>query len=462
MNCVPRIMVASVSSSSGKTTVTLAIMTALRMRGMSVGAFKCGPDYIDPLLHARAVDGEGYNLDLFFSDDLVVRGLLCEHSKGKDVCVIEGVMGYYDGLNNTEAASSYDIARVTSSPVVLVVSARGTALSIAAQVKGFLEFRPSSYIEGVIINHCSKRSYSSLKSCVEAETGVKVIGYMPKSDEFCIENRHLGLYTAGEISGFEEKLALLARQAEESIDLDELMAISHRAPEIEGGLPDVVAVTSHRPRIALARDDAFSFYYEDNLALLRRLGAEIVQFSPLKEEKLPYGTCGLYLGGGYPELYASRLSRNISMIEDVRTAIETGMPTLAECGGFMYLHEELEDDHEDVYPMVGAVKGRSFRSNSPLSRFGYVTLESLDDTMLCPRGEEILAHEFHYWDSTADRNACTARKADGRSWRCVVATNSLFAGFPHLYFYNNTAFASRFVKMAEEFGRCNETWTSRS
>ena len=449
MATIPRFMIAAPSSGTGKTTVTLALLSALKARGKTPVSFKCGPDYIDPMFHRAVLGIPSYNLDLFFTPADIVRGLLNEHAAGHGAAVIEGVMGYYDGSGTTTKDSSFEIAAVTKTPVVLVVSAHGASLSLAAVIKGFKAFRPDSMIAAVILNECSKYLFELLKEPIERETGVKMLGFLPKMGECAIGSRHLGLVTAGEIADIEQKIEKLGREAAQSIDIDALLDLAASAPIIEGSLPEIIPAVTAKPRIAVARDESFCFYYADNLNLLEKFGAELVPFSPLNDNALPEKIGGIYLGGGYPELYASRLSQNTAMLESIKNAAAGGMPVFAECGGFLYLHEQLEDDTGSSYPMVGVIPGRGF-STSRLQRFGYIRLTSQTNTVLCPESAQIPGHEFHYWDSTFNGSSCTAERANGQSWPCVTASETLFAGFPHLYFYGNPAFAENFVRAAAD------------
>lgn len=442
-------MIAAPNSGTGKTTITMAVLSALRAQGKMPVAFKCGPDYIDPMFHREVLGIPSYNLDLFFTGEQTVRGLLCQHGRDRDIAVIEGVMGYYDGIGGTDRASSYNIASVTETPVILVVSAKGASLSIAAEIKGFSVFRSSSLIAGVILNDCSKALFTMLKEPLEAETALKILGFFPHLADCNIESRHLGLVTTAEIRGLKQKIERLGLQAAQSIDFEALFKIANTARRICGNLPEIGAPVQSKPRVAIAQDKAFCFYYTDNLNLLNRLGAELVPFSPLADSALPPGSSALYLGGGYPELYAAALSGNTAMLEAIRSAIENGLPTFAECGGFLYLQEALEDQTGAAYPMAGVLKGKGYKT-ARLQRFGYITLTAKTDTVFCSSGDSIPAHEFHYWDTTLTGMACNAKNPDGRSWPCVTAYKNLFAGFPHLYFYGNPKFAENFVAAAEK------------
>jgi cobyrinic acid a,c-diamide synthase len=286
---------------------------------------------------------------------------------------------------------------------------------------------------------------------LERETGLPCFGYLPPMPDCSIPSRHLGLVTAPELKELRENIRRLGLQAGQSLDLDGLLRLGHTAEPLSESLPAGNPVTAEKPRIAVARDEAFCFYYPDNLDLLERLGARLVPFSPLRDAELPATVSGLYLGGGYPELHAAVLSENGSMRESIRRAVASGLPTLAECGGFLYLQETLEDENGIAWPMANVLPGKGYRT-SRLQRFGYLNLTPREDSFLLPAGESIPGHEFHYWDSTETGEACLAVKPDGRSWSCVKAGAHFFAGFPHLYFYGNPAFAARFVQAAAAFG----------
>lgn len=455
--CAPRVLIAAPASATGKTTVACGLMRALVRRGLKVQACKSGPDYIDPMFHAEVVGATSRNLDLFFADAPLVRALLAKGARQADVTVIEGAMGYYDGIAGSAQASAWELAAKTDTPCVLVIDGRGRALSAAAEVTGFVRFRDPSKICGVIVNRVSAGYFPRLKKIIEDETGVPVLGYLPVLADCGLESRHLGLVTASEVEGLRDTLDRIAAVLEDTVDLDALLELAATAPQLD--CPDAMtkenrprsdaAVTSeNRPLIAVARDEAFCFYYRDSLDLLEELGAQLVEFSPLVDSGLPEGTSGLYLGGGYPELHASGLSANESMRASVKAAIAAGLPTVAECGGFMYLHEWLEDDKGVRHPMVGTIAGTSFKTDR-LGRFGYVTLTAHGDSLLACAGAQLPAHEFHYWDSENCGDDFTAAKPlSTRKWECVHATPTLFAGYPHLYLASCPDAAARFVDAA--------------
>ncbi len=439
-----RILIAGTGSGCGKTTVTSAVLRALQRRGVPLRAFKCGPDYIDPMFHTAVLGIPSRNLDLFFEDGTGVRGQLARALPPGAVGVMEGVMGFYDGISGTtDTASAAHLARVAGTPAVLVARPKGQSLSLAAMLKGFREFAPNT-AAGVILNGVSHGMYPFYREIAE-KSGLKVYGYLPELPEASIPERHLGLVTAQEMERLQEKLDLLAGAAEDGIDLDGLLTLARGASALADETAPLLPACKQRLRVAVARDTAFCFYYEDNLDVLRALGAEIVPFSPLLDAGLPPGIDGLYLGGGYPELHAARLAGNASMREAVRRAVSGGLPTIAECGGFLYLHETLSGADGIPYPMAGVLPGGA-RLATQLQNFGYVTLTAQRPSLLADEGQSIRAHEFHYACAPDCGGAFRAEKPNGRAWDCVQATDTLYAGFPHLYFRSNLDFAARFLR----------------
>ena len=450
----PRILIGAPASGGGKTTFTCGLLQALVHRGLQPAACKCGPDYIDPMFHSEVIGAYSRNLDLFFSEEEQVRQLVADSAAHSGVVVIEGVMGYYDGIAVSDQASAWDVARATETPAVLVIDGRGRARSIAAEVAGFARFRADSRVAGVVLNRVSDMLYPRLKELVENETGVRVYGYLPKLDDCSLESRHLGLVTASEVADLRAKLDKLAAVMEGTVDIDGLLELADSAPDLGDGSWQGVPAgkPATPPRIAVAHDDAFCFYYADALRLLEHLGAELVEFSPLADERLPQGVAGLYLGGGYPELHALELNANASMRASIARLIRAGLPTIAECGGFMYLHDILEDDKGNTYPQVGVVNGASFKTNK-LGRFGYITMTASQGGMLAEEGDQLRAHEFHYWDSENPGVAFSAAKPQStRTWKCGMSTPTMYAGYPHLYLPGNPKAAERFVEACIAYG----------
>ena len=445
-----RIIIAGTNSGCGKTTVTCAVLAALKARGMNVAAFKCGPDYIDPMFHREVIGVQSHNLDSFFCDDDTLKYLLHEHAQNSDIAVVEGVMGFYDGADGR--GSAYSLSQITDTPVVIVTDCRGMSDSIGAVMRGFLDYKHPNNIAGFIFNRLPERLIPLAKKlCYDLGTGY--YGFLPKTD-ITIESRHLGLVTTSEIADIKLKLQKLGEYAEKYVCLDEICGI--QAPEFpDFRAPELPESSGAEPVIAVAEDRAFCFVYDDNIELLKKFGCRIRYFSPLDDTKIPENINGLYLCGGYPELYAQRLSANTEMLKDIREKISAGLPTIAECGGFIYLHDKFTDMKGNEFNGAGVIHGKAFRTDK-LQRFGYVELSSESDNLLCQKGGKFRAHEFHYFESTSCGSDMTARKSDGREWKCVHANSALYAGFPHLYFYSDTKIAGRFVSACMNFKEKNE------
>ena len=452
---VPRVLLAAGASGSGKTLITCGLLQALVNRGLKTASFKCGPDYIDPMFHSRVIGTKSRNLDTFFTDKEITRYLLCQNAAGCEISVMEGVMGFYDGVaGTTTRASAYDLACVTDTPVILIVNSRGMSVSLAAYVKGFMEYRKDSHIEGVIFNQMSPMLYPRMKKLLEDELGIRVLGYVPKVEDCVIESRHLGLVLPDEIPELQANLQRLSEILEKTLDIDGIIQVAEGAPEIEAQEPILDFCVKKPLRIGVADDEAFCFFYEDNFRILEKMGAELVHFSPVRDQKLPYGLDGLLLYGGYPELNGRELENNTSMREDIKKALDAGMPCMAECGGFMYLHDEMEGMDGNIYHMAGVIPGKAYRTPR-LNRFGYVTLTQKQTVLGADMLGEIPAHEFHYFDSENCGKAFLAKKPESsRQWECIHGTETMLAGFPHLYYYGNP-------KVPEAFLRACMTYNSR-
>lgn len=433
---IPRLLIAAPHSGSGKTTFTMGLLAAYKRRGIPLMSYKCGPDYIDPMFHSRVLGIPSKNLDGYFTDEDTLRMLFAEgmEEESAALAVIEGVMGYYDGAGLvSECGSSYELARTLETPAVLLVDAKGMSLSLLALLKGFIEYRTPSRIAGVVFNRMSKQVYEALCPQLTEQLGIRAYGYIPQLSGMELPSRHLGLVTPGELTGLHNYVDTLARKIEETVDLDGLLALAQGAPELmweERTLPQL----SRGLHISVAWDEAFCFLYEDNLNYLKKIGARLQFFSPLHDRKLPEHTEVLLLPGGYPELYARELSENAAMRQSVLAALKHGAYVLAECGGFLYLTEQMEDLNGTAYPMVGWIPAKAFQTKR-LGRFGYVELFSHAG------GASIRGHEFHYFDTTDNGSDFTAKKPfrDVR-WDCMHASDRGLIGFPHLYYYSNPAF----------------------
>ena len=504
---IPRILIAAPGSGSGKTLLTCALLRLLGRKGIRAAAYKCGPDFIDPMFHKKVLGTPSRNLDLYLAGEEGVRRSFaagcegarrsfsagCEDARrsfaaeceGAQIAIIEGVMGYFDGTGASGMeGSSYHLASVLQAPVLLAADVRGMSRSAAALIKGFADYGEQKMIRGAFLNRVSPAMADRISGWLKSEAAIPVLGSLPADETLHIESRHLGLVEPDEIPDLLQKIDRAADLLEQTLNLELLLEIAKGAPVLRvekesvkapGTVPESdwgdavpesawkdsttksaredAAAKASPVTIAVAEDEAFSFYYEDNLELLEELGAEIVRFSPLHDTSLPEAD-GLLIGGGYPELRAQELAANTFMVSSIRRVAEQGMPMLAECGGFQYLQEELVDAEGTAYKMCGVLKGSS-RITKKLVRFGYVEVSG--EGLYFGSGRAIRGHEFHYSDSTDNGSACRAVKPDGRSWDCMVVQGRITAGYPHLYYRSDPAFAEAFVtecrKFREERGR---------
>ena len=446
---IPRILITAPSSGGGKTMLTCGLLQAFLNRGCRSAAFKCGPDYIDPMFHKRVLGVDSYNLDIFMCGKSGVKKVLSRHGNTCDLAVIEGVMGYYDGLAGISTdASAYDVADVTETPAILLVDCKGLSVSVLPVIEGFLHYKENSHIKGVILNRLSPMMYGRMKQMIEEQTGVAVYGYLPVMKDITFESRYLGLKLPDEVEKIREQMQSLGKQVEKSIDIEGLVKLAESAPEVKVDTALGVKADAEKIKIGIAQDEAFCFIYQDNKELLERMGAELIPFSPLHDEKLPENISGILLYGGYPELYAEKLSANQSMRADIKQKLKEGLPCMAECGGFMYLMEEMEGGDGRNYPMVGIVKGSSYQTGS-LKRFGYVTLSG--GTVFGKNVGEIPAHEFHYYDAKECGHVFTAKKPlSERHWECMISTETLFAGYPHFHYQGNPKLAEAFLEACQK------------
>lgn len=440
---IPRVMFAAMRSGSGKTTVTCGVLAALKKQNIKVQAYKCGPDYIDPMFHRTVLGIDTGNLDTFFAGADAIGHILVRDLRDAEMCVMEGVMGYYDGVGGTTTmASSYELSKVTKTSVVLIVDAKGASVTLAATIRGIMEYKKDSRIAGVILNRVSPMFYSRLKQVIETECGIPVLGYLPEDASFAVPSRHLGLLQPDEMQKQRDWVETVAEAVMKTIDINGIFEIAAQAEMLQIQKPADVRQDCKFPsgyRIGVARDAAFSFYYRENLRMLEDMGAELVYFSPLADAHVPK-VDALIFGGGYPELYAKQLYENRSMRASVWRALESGMPCHAECGGFLYLGKSLADAEGNVYEMVGFLDGAGFRTER-LQRFGYVELAPQQEDAFAVK-TILRGHEFHYWDSTDCGDACLAWKplSKQKTYPCMVKKKGTFAGFPHLYYAGAEAF----------------------
>lgn len=462
---IKRVMIAATKSGSGKTMVTCALLQVLKDHGWKVASYKCGPDYIDPMFHEKIIGVPAKNLDTFFTDEEKTRELFYNSAKTMDFAVFEGVMGLYDGLGGVrKEGSSYHLAEVTKTPIVLVVDAKGMGRSVIPLIAGFLAYDKNHLIQGIILNRISKGYYETLKPLIEKELQTRLIGFLPEKNELHFESRHLGLFLPDEVNHIKEKLQAASELFSQTVSIERIKELAENAEEPESDetvtkeavikrytdTGYVKAVRESRPTIAVAKDEAFCFYYADNIHLLEEYGANITYFSPLRDEKLPEGCHALLIGGGYPELYADQLSANTGMRKAVRNAAENEMPIVAECGGFMYLHSFLKDEKGLCYDMAGVLPAACFYTGT-LVRFGYIELREKQKHFLL-NGKSIRGHEFHYYDSTCNGSDVIAvRPVTGKEYSCIVENKTQWIGFPHLYYPSNPEFARAFIDKAKGY-----------
>lgn len=478
---IRRIMIAAPKSGSGKTTITCGLLQILRDRGENISSCKCGPDYIDPMFHRQVLGVPARNLDTFFTGEEQTKELFLQGRSDGELVIMEGVMGLYDGLGGIrEEGSSYHLAKVTKTPIILAVDAKGMGKSVIPLVAGFLAYDEAHLIKGVIFNRMSAAYYEILKPLAEEELGIEVLGYFPENKTLQIASRHLGLLLPNELEDLKGQIQTAAQKLRETVDIGKLLQIAENAEPLavdafnaEKGYGNDMSAESNcaasihvadnksgehtrqhekqstgKPRIAVARDEAFCFYYEENLRMLEQAGAELVFFSPIHDTVLPENIHGLLLGGGYPEIYAKQLSENEAMRTAVREAVLSSVPTVAECGGFLYLHTLLTDREGHSYPMAGVLPGKCYDTGK-LVRFGYIELEEKCGYFL-PQGSRIRGHEFHYYDSEDNGTDCTSYKpATGRNYVCIHTGENYWYGFPHLYYPSCPEFVGKFVEKAK-------------
>lgn len=443
------IVVAGVRSGVGKTTIATGIMGALTRRGYAVQPFKAGPDYIDPSYHEVACGVPSRNLDTWLMPHRTVLELYQRASARSQISVIEGVMGVFDGHSSlSEEGSTAELAKLLDAPVILVADASKVARSVAAEVLGYQRFDPGLRLAGVILNGVGgPRHLEFCQPQIEATTGLPVLGYLPRRDEFVQPERHLGLIPTVEGTVAQKWYDALIAQIEDTVDLDQIVQLASgpsRSPVTTEVYP--VELQPKRARIAIARDRAFSFYYHDSLDLLDAWGAELVPFSPLEDDGLPPGTGGIYIGGGFPEMFAAELGDNQAMHRAIRDAVRRGVPIYAECGGLMYLGRSLSDLEGVQYPMVGLIPAVSAMSSQRLT-LGYREVESRTDSPLLCRGQKVRGHEFHWstLEQPPDPEQSVYRVLDQNGRPDGFQAGSVWASYVHIHLGSHPSLAPRFV-----------------
>ncbi|SEP99091.1 cobyrinic acid a,c-diamide synthase [Lachnospiraceae bacterium NE2001] len=459
-----RIMIAAPGSQSGKTTVTCALLEVLKNRGLNPLSYKVGPDYIDPMFHKRVLGIDSRNLDTYFSGDTGIKESISE--AGDRYNVIEGVMGLYDGIDvSGTRGSSYEVAKLTRTPIILAVDASGVGRTIISVIKGILLDDTDNLIKGVILNKITASFFEKLRPVMEQElaqirSDIKVLGFFPKTKGLGIESRHLGLKLPDEIEGIREKITLAADLLEKNVDIPDVISIMEDVESTDVSYTSSLAINPDENSdltLSVAYDDAFCFYYKENLELFEKSGVNLKFFSPLSDKQLP--ECdGILLGGGYPENYLSQLSVNKTMLASIREAIDKGVPSLAECGGFMYLHKSIIDMDGNAYEMVGSVDGQCYNEGH-LVRFGYMRVESVNPDTEDSQKKDILSdslvgmkgHEFHYYDSsTSGESFIVCKPNKDKVWNAFITQSNGIWGFPHLYYNSNPKFIQRFIKRMKE------------
>jgi cobyrinic acid a,c-diamide synthase len=449
-----RLVLAGTQSGVGKTTLTAGIITALRRRGLTVQPFKVGPDYIDPTYHALAAGRPCRNLDTWMLPPERVRSLFDRAARAADVALIEGVMGLYDGADyDGDSGSTAEVAKLLGAAVVLILDASKMARSAAAVALGYQRFDVALPLIGFIVNRVAGEGHGrGVASAITSATGLPVLGWLPREEALHVPERHLGLIPTSEPGRWEDFLRAAGDVVTRSLDIDRLLAIARQAPPLpateESGCPPA----GDGPRIAVARDEAFHFTYEDNLDLLRAAGAEIVCFSPLRDAALPPGAGAVILSGGFPEVYAERLADNRDLHAALRAAHRQGLPIYAECGGLMYLTQAIIDGDKRRHGMVGLLPGQSVMSGR--LTLGYRLARAAGDSWLLPAGEAVRGHEFHYstWEGRPDDLPpawlLLPRSGEGAARPEGAHLGSLWASYVHLHFAARPGLAERFVAAA--------------
>ena len=446
-----RLVIAGTGSGVGKTTLTIGLMAALRQAGYRVQGFKCGPDYIDPTYHTAVTERTSRNIDSWMLEHDMVREIVARASEDADISIMEGVMGFFDGKNPlTNEGTTAEISLITNSPVLLVVNCASMARSAAAIVKGFQQFLPEANIVGVIANRVgSEGHYKLVKAAIEQECHIPVVGYLKRNDDLTIPERHLGLIPSierGELTPFFEQLGKLVH---DTIDIEKVYELA-LAPKIEINDPIFTKPSVPQVKIAVARDAAFNFYYEENFELLKAYGAELVEFSPLKGEVVPQDADGLYIGGGFPEEFAETLAQQIDVKNSVRAAIQKGIPTLAECGGFMFLTDGIVTTDDTCHEMVGLIPGQ-VRMQTKLAALGYREVTGKQGNFLFKGDIQAKGHEFHYSTFHSEKEFSPAYDTKGMRGMKEEGymNNNLIAGYTHFHFGSSTKIVENWVEQCK-------------
>ena len=451
---IPRIVIAATQSGSGKTTLVTGILAALRERGLSPQSFKVGPDYIDPGYHQLASGRPGHNLDSWLVPPEVLREIFIRRAASSDLAVVEGVMGLYDG-GRRGVSSTAEVAKLLDAPVLLVIDAKSMGASAAALAMGFRDYDPEVRLAGVLLNRLGSPTHEAMIVEALKPLGIPVLGAVRREEGLSLPERHLGLLPIEE-NREQEVVTRIGKAIGSQVKLDEILRLAGEAPPLETSPKTMKQSFSGRKkvRIALARDEAFSFYYPESLEVFRAYGAEILEFSPLRDP-VPPEADGMIFGGGFPEMFAETLSRNDSMRQSIRRSAEEGMPIYGECGGFMYLRERLKDFSGKEFPMVGALPG-SAAMTKKLQMVGYVTAQLREDTILGPRGRSFRGHEFHFSLEPETAPSCSraftfTRLRNGAVYPAGYVKGNVMGSYLHLHFAGCPEAAGDFVEACRKF-----------
>ncbi len=428
------IVISSNSSGGGKTTITLGIMKALMKKGFDVQGYKVGPDYIDPAFHSYVTGKPSRNLDLFLMGE---EGVKASFSRGTgDIGIVEGVMGLYDGKGIDSEYSTAHVARVLNLPILLVITPKAQSATLCAEINGILNFEKIN-AAGLIFNNVSETYYKLLKAAVEKNCDIKVLGYVPKSEKLSLKSRHLGLVQSSEIEDLNEKIELCSELILKYVNIEELLKCLNDTSNYE----DKYHLNNMGKRIAVAYDKAFSFYYRENIELLKEVG-QVIFFSPLKDKKLPENIDFLYLGGGYPEVFIKELNENKSMLLSIKEQLEKGLKCYAECGGLMYLTEGVEyAESKEIYETVGFFSGYAYMTKK-LQNFGYAQSEVDKENKILKVGTKINCHEFHksYVDLKEEKFCKLTKEMYDKTlktWSCGYIKNNTLGAYAHIHFFGN-------------------------
>ncbi|BEP28710.1 cobyrinate a,c-diamide synthase [Helicovermis profundi] len=457
------IVIAGVNSNVGKTTITLGIMKALVKRKLKVQAYKVGPDYIDPAFHTHVTNTYSRNLDSWMLNEETIKYLYHKNLADSDIAIVEGVMGMYDGFSgDSEIGSTAHVSKILNLPVVLVIDGSGIAASAAAIVKGFATFDKKVNIAGVIINKVhGEKHYDILRKAIEKYTDVLCLGYVNKDTSISLESRHLGLVPSDEVDQLDEKINIISQMIEETLDIGKLIDLSVQNNSNynlkDNKIIDLLISNKNKykdVKIGVALDKAFNFYYKDNLDLLEYFGAKIKYFSPMSDDELPKDVSLIYFGGGFPEVFAKKLTNNTLMINSIKDAFNKKMPIYAECGGLMYLTGSIKTLNGDIFQMCSIINGKS-QMTKRLQRFGYIEVNTTKDSIVGKKNTNFKAHEFHRSIVISDDekifDVSKKREFGNRNWLCGYKKKNLLASYSHIHFFNNVNIALNLLENAEKF-----------